>query len=358
MKMKKIFLTLIFMLGLSGVVAAAPAEQQLLGNILTKDTQIFSLSGHNKLIFNKFDNSLSVFNLTSNKEAWTKQFSKIYSINVLSFPEKIIVMAKGTDDKLQKIVMNKDGRVLSTQVIHSPAIANSIKTNRELISWNAPTGKNKERLTIYSNNTLFIYQSPWKNPTHKIKLSEVSSNKYEGTYINDIKLNWPYAVIKYTGNSLMQSQDFFRVINVLSLKEYTIVTDWNVHSDSSVVGDQLVINSSFNVGNPMGVNLGQSHLIYSTYNMPTGKKTASVSQMFTNTEMGWKSEVLENNVLVYIPEKERIEIYNASGRKLSEASLKIPSNSRGIDYSNGDLTLLVSEEAGVVLKIIKVSPFN
>ncbi len=247
------------------------------------------------------DNSISVFNLASGEEAWTKSCSKLYDVDVLSSPEKIIVIAKDKNNKLQKIVLSKERTTLSITVFNSAPITKSITSNGELIHWYAPEGSNKERLSVYSNNVLAVYQAPWNNPVFKMNLGGMSSSRYEDIMLKDIKLNGPYAVVKFTGSSLMQSQDFFRVINTSNKKTYTIVADWSTHSDSSFAGNELVINSSFNVGNPLGVNVGQPYSLSGMYNLSTGKKTAGISETFTDREMGWKSERIGNHILIYLP---------------------------------------------------------
>lgn len=62
------------------------------------------------------------------------------------------------------------------------------------------------------------------------------------------------------------------MINISSKKIYTIASDWNTRSDSSFAGNELVINSSFNVGNPLGVNVGQPYSLSGMYNLSTGKR--------------------------------------------------------------------------------------
>lgn len=356
--MKKIGILMIFLFMLSTNVFAEPVKQRSLDGILTSDSQLFALSDQNKVICSKIDNSISVFNLASGEEAWTKSYSKLYDVDVLSSPEKIIVIAKNKNNKLQKIVLSKAGTTLSTTVFNSAPITKSITSNGELINWYAPEGSNKERLSVYSNNVLAVYQAPWNNPVFKMNLGGMSSSKYEDITLKDIKLNGPYAVVKFTGSSLMQSQDFFRMINTSNKKTYTIASDWNTRSDYSFAGNELVINSSFNVGNPLGVNVGQPYSLSGMYNLSTGKKTASISETFTDREMGWKSERIRNHVLIYLPEKGRIDIYNLSGRKVSEASITLPNSFRVLDYSKGELSLLIREETGATIQVIHTTAVN
>ncbi|MEK5027181.1 hypothetical protein [Paenibacillus sp. FSL M7-1046] len=359
--MEKIGILMIFLFMVTTNVFAEPVQQRSLEGFLNNDLQLLTLSAQEKVVINRMDNSISVFNLASGEEAWTKSYSKLYDVDVLSSPEKIIVIAKDKDkdNKLQKIVLSKEGTTLSTTVFNSAPITKSITSNEEMINWYAPEGSNKERLSVYSNNVLAAYQAPWNNPVFKMNLGGMSSSKYEDITLKDIKLNGPYAVVKYTGYSLMQSQDFFRVINTSNKKKtYTIASDWNTRSDSSFAGNELVINSSFNVGNPLGVNVGQPYSLSGMYNLSTGKKTAGISETFTEREMGWKSERIGNHILIYLPEKGRIDIYNLSGRKVSEASITLPNSFRVLDYSKGELSLLIREETGATIQVIHTTAIN
>lgn len=209
--MKKIGILIILLFMVSTNVFAEPVQQRSLEGFLNNDLQMLTLSAQEKVVFNRMDNSISVFNLASGEEAWTKSYSKLYDVDVLSSPEKIIVIAKDKDkdNKLQKIVLSKEGTTLSTTVFNSAPITKSITSNEEMINWYAPEGSNKERLSVYSNNVLAAYQAPWNNPVFKINFGGMSSSKYEDITLKDIKLNGPYAVVKFTGSSLMQSQDFF-----------------------------------------------------------------------------------------------------------------------------------------------------
>lgn len=116
-------------------VFAEPVQQSFSDGILTSDSQLFALSDQNKVICSKIDNSISVFNLSSGKVAWTKRYSKLYDVNVVSSPEKIIVIAKDKNNKLQKIVLSKAGTTLSTTAFNSAPITKSITSNGELINW-------------------------------------------------------------------------------------------------------------------------------------------------------------------------------------------------------------------------------
>lgn len=359
--MKKIGILMIFLFMVSTNVFAEPVQQSFSDGILTSDSQLFALSDQNKVICSKIDNSISVFNLSSGKVAWTKRYSKLYDVNVVSSPEKIIVIAKDKNNKLQKIVLSKAGTTLSTTAFNSTPITKSITSNEELINWYAPEGSNKERLSVYSNNVPAVYQAPWNNPVFKMNLGGMSSSKYEDITLKDIKLSGPYAVVKFTGSSLMQSQDFFRVINIPNKKTYTIASDWNTRSDSSFAYNELVINSSFNVGNPLGVNVGQPYSLSGMYNLSTGKKTAGISETFTDREMGWKSERIGNHILIYLPEKKKIEIYDVSGQKVAAASytpINLFNTYQGLDYSKGELTLFIREENGAEIEVIHTTAVN
>lgn len=74
--------------------------------------------------------------------------------------------------------------------------------------------------------------------------------------------------------------------------------------------------------------------------------------------MGWKSERIGNHILIYLPEKGRIDIYNLSGRKVSEASITLPNSFRVLDYSKGELSLLIREETGATIQVIHSTAVN
>ncbi|SDG20558.1 hypothetical protein SAMN04488542_12955 [Fontibacillus panacisegetis] len=126
--------------------------------LLDESASVLSLTPEKTLLVDKINKQIQVLDLAQEKVVWSKKFPIIYDSQVLLNPAKIVVIT-AENNKLKKVTLSTDGRVISEQVFSNIQLAGDAK-----VSWSPKAGQNKEAIAVALDGKLNIYQYPWKKP--------------------------------------------------------------------------------------------------------------------------------------------------------------------------------------------------
>ncbi len=336
--MKKLIGLIIVILLFQPIHAFADARTlEFSGSVLDRSTQVLTLAKNTTLIIDKLENELTVLDLSTQQVIWSKKLPAIYDCNVLTNPTKIIVL---TSDKntLQKITFSESGTLLSQQVFPH------IKLNeQQKLSWTPAINQEKEKLAVLNKDRIQIYQYPWKKPSSIVTVSEPNDRQYEVKLIPEIKLHHSNVIVKITGDNSTQSQDIYKIINIESKKKVTIPLEWNVNSNFTVIGDELIINTSSKIGNPLGINTDNEHDLFMRYDLKTGSSKLKVTRNFTSGESNWLTYYVNHQLLITNTELNTQELLDRSGNLLNGISIQADDQQdKFIGQSNGKLIFFTS----------------
>ncbi|WP_339158334.1 hypothetical protein MKX50_02555 [Paenibacillus sp. FSL W8-0186] len=317
--------------------------------LLAESTKAYALTSTQTLLVDHVNNQLQVINLSTQTIMWSKKFPIVYDSQVLTNPLKIIVITSD-NNKLKKVTISADGTILSEQVFPSIKLTENIK-----ISWAPAINKEKEKLAVVNGNQVLFYEYPWKKPITTLPYSSAEDKKYEYTITKDVQLQTPYVVIKLNGDNSTQSQDLYRILNITTKKAITIPAEWNVNTSFSVEGNELIVNSTSQIGHPLGINVDSDYTIYAKYDLKTGEINNKVIRSFPAWDSNWKSEYFNRKLVLTESEDNKMFLINQYGETLKEFPRTIENfNYRTVGYDGNRLYLLVSsKDHGVELVSIQ-----
>jgi hypothetical protein len=312
-------------------------------SLLNVRTQTFSVSSSKTLFVDKNNNQIQLLDLSTGNMVWTKNFPALFDCEVLMNPTKIVVITE-EKKKPQKLTFSADGNQLSQQTFTGITV-----TEDQKLQWSRI--QDKERLALVDEDQLLVYQYPWKKPFIHISIAGTEDKGYESTVLEDIQFQLPYAVLKFYGSSLVQTRDYYKIVNYATKEIRVIPLNWNVGSDFVIEGTSLVINTSSNVGS-LGIDTNVEQTIYARYGLKTGQATTNIKRKFTTNDFYWSSSYFNGNLLVIDTEKNQQELFQAQGQLLKKwpikASILSSLNSRLVGYNKGQAFSLIRTEEQIV----------
>lgn len=341
MSMKKVslMLVIVFML-MCSVIPVTSAEDSLAGapiasGLLDEGSKSIALSSTKTLIVDKTYGQIQMLDISEKGVTlqWSMNFEVIYDFHVTLNPTKISIITSESN-KIKKVTLSGEGGVLSEQIYPIKGTENS------LISWFPKLNKDKEKIAVVIDGTLSVYQYPWKKPVFTLNTLTPEDDKYnaEVILIKDVKVQPNFVVIKMTGDSSAQSQDFYRIINLTTKKKLTVTMERNVNSDFTLEGSELVVNTSSQVGHPLGIDTSVDHIIYARYDLKTGAKKLAVTRKFTSIESNWSTHYFNNKLWLIDTEQNKMTALDQKGKVFAEIQADAPAevlNLRMIGYYNG-----------------------
>ncbi|AZK45186.1 hypothetical protein EIM92_02385 [Paenibacillus lentus] len=125
----------------------------------------------------------------------------------------------------------------------------------------------------------------------------------------------------------------------------TISAEWNVNTSFWVEGNEMIVNSSSQIGHPLGINIDSDYIIYAKYDLKTGEIKHKVSRSFSTQDSSWKSEYFERKLVLTESEDNRFFLINQNGETLKEFPRTFRNfNYKTIGYDGNRLYLLVPSE--------------
>ncbi|MFB9326342.1 hypothetical protein ACFFSY_10490 [Paenibacillus aurantiacus] len=325
---------LIVCVGASSISAAAPSSYS--ESLLDPSTQSLAISSSKTLFVDKKNRQIQMLDLNTGKIGWKQTFPSIYDVEVLTYPTKIVVI---TEEKRhpRKVTLSEEGKPLSQQTYNNMKL-----TGTEKIQWSAPLQQEKEKLAIFTNKALSVYQYPWSKPSVTLSLEMADDNKYENVILQDAQLRAPYAIAKFSGSSLGQSKPYYKIVNVAAQQISALPLAWNVESGFILEGTSLALHTSSISGSPLGIETNMDQMIYARYDLLTGKLAPTITRTFTMSDSNWSTTSFNGYLLLTDTEHEQRAIFNKSGELLTEReATQADLNSRLVGYSNGHAYTLV-----------------
>ncbi|WHX49588.1 hypothetical protein QNH46_02555 [Paenibacillus woosongensis] len=345
MKKMSLLFSMIFLFAFFSTDQTTEAAAKYSKTLLAESTKAYAITSTQTLLVDHVNNQLQVINLSTQQIVWSKKFPVVYDSQVLVNPLKIIVITS-ENNKLKKMTISADGTILSEQLFPSIKLTESMK-----ISWAPAINKEKEKLAVVNGSQVLLYEYPWKKPITTFPYSLAEDKKYENTIIKDVQLQTPYVVIKLNGDNSTQSQDLYRILNITTKKAITIPAEWNVNTSFSVEGNELIVNSSSQIGHPLGINVDSDYIIYAKYDLKTGEINHKVSRSFSTQDSNWKSEYFNRKLVLTESEDNKLFLINQYGETFKEFPRTFGNfNYKTIGYDGNRIYLLVpSEDNGAEL---------
>ncbi|GAV14243.1 hypothetical protein RQP50_19435 [Paenibacillus sp. chi10] len=267
---------------------------------------------------------MNAINLPQAKILWSKKFPEIYDVYVLANPTKIVVMTRDNDN-LKKIVLDQHGNTLSQQLYRN------IKLNLELnsisikVRWSPPQQNIEEQIVVLEQNyykkksIASLYSSPWIKPLLR-KDIRIEPGSYEHLTIIDIAFRAPNLVVQYEGSGIMQSQFFYKIINIRNSQESTILIEGNIQTDFGVQDGKLIITTEHNsIGSPFGPDHNKGNLVYAVYDLNTRKQIHQQVSTFTdNDTFGWNASYQAGKIWMHDLSDSKWIITDTFGKALIE----------------------------------------
>lgn len=343
--MKKVGTVFIFLVVFLTYASASAAPKQTVfsDKVISGFTQIYPLTNHSIVLADQSHNILWAVDSDSRELLWSKPYTTpIYDCYVLTNPVKIVVMTQENNSP-KKMVLSQDGTVLSQQTFK-----NIKMDGAQDISWSPAKDGGKERLILSSNDQISLYQYPWKKASSSIPFKVTKDNEFESTRVDDIQTHFPYAVVKLSGSSLVQTQDMYRIIDVTTKKKIALTADWNVNTNFVVEGKELVMYTSGIMGVPGGIDPGRNYTMYTRYDLKTGAQVAKLTRSFSNSEASWRTSYIQSRLFLSDTDNpETFAMYDQDGKLVLEVQTTANTmKSQPIGYNNSQLFLLTPAGEG------------
>ncbi|MBU5444117.1 hypothetical protein [Paenibacillus sp. MSJ-34] len=339
--MKKIRFVFIMLIVLSITSVANAKEAVYPESFLDKSTDVYALTNTSTLIVDKINNQLQVLDISTQQPIWNKKFTALFECVILENPLKIVVLTSEKNN-LKKITLSADGNILSQQLFSYIKIEDNQK-----FSWSPPTTIEKEKIVVVGNNNISLYQYPWKKPSSTVQDILPKEIKYEVVTIKQTKLQWPYFVIKLNGDNSPQSQDFYRIVDLSNKKMMTIPVEWNINSNFTLEGNEIVIFTSSKVGLPFGINPKVEYGVYTKYDLKTGAANMKITRSFTASDFNWRTDYVNNQLSIIDTERNTQTLLDKNGKVINEIAITTEDlYNKFIGYSNGQLFSFISTADG------------
>lgn len=329
--MKKHILLLISTILLFSCISqvSASSNSSYSDSLLDTSSQILPVSLTKTLLVDKINHQIQLLDLSTGKIAWSKKFPTLYDCEILTKPTKIIVITEESNHS-RKVTFSEEGKQLSQQIF------SAIKLNgNQKLQWSAARLQEKEKLALVRENNLLVYQYPWKKAVINISNVVPVDMNYENTILQDIQFQSPYVIIKINGRSLTQSQDNYKIINLVTKQVNTIPLAWNVNSNFTIDGSALVVNTSSISGNPLGIETNVEQLIYARYDLKTSKMETSIKKVFTMSDSNWSSSYFNGYLLTTDMEQNQHNLQRKGQVIAQRPATATDLNSRMIGYYDG-----------------------
>lgn len=314
---------------------SAQAESSYSNQLLSRQVQSVSVSKAEVLFIDKFSGQLQLLDVPADKIVWTKKFAALHDCEVLAGSGKIVVLTE-SGQKLQKQVLSLKGEPISKQDFPNIAGGSDLQ-----VQWSAAGSGVKESIAVMNGDRVAVYQYPWKKPVHRMSAASSEDRKDENVIREASEFRYPYFVAKMNGQSLMQSRDYYKILNVSTGKLNLILFPQDVVTDFAAQGTSLVVTTSSLIGSPMGLSTFEP-IVYARYDLKTVKLAASIKRTFTGRESNWATRYFGGRLLLTDTEKGKQFLLTTDDRVIAERPAdRYRLSDRLIGCSEGQATLLV-----------------
>ncbi len=314
-----------------------------------------AIDDQHRLLIDNFLGKIECIDLATFTQSWEKKFDFIYDIRIMNNPSKIIVIAKDRG-KVMKITLSTEGKVLTQQEIVIPTVQTWMKQNKLVhISWSPPAPGSTEKLAVYSEGPVLIYEYPWKKPLSKIDVKIPPSSSYESVLTGEFELEWPYLIVQHEGGALVQVREFYSIYNAVTKKKVDILMDWNTSSDFMIEQGVLVVNSSSITPGPGGTLPAPGNLVYGRYDLATGKAIYEKRMVFHDNGTFWRTKYDRQQLLLMDSDTSTLTQLDQKGNVLSSVKMeKVWTYSGFLGSYRQNFILTKRSKDGIILERIPV----
>lgn len=298
-------------LALSFVTSSVQAESSYSNQLLSRQVQSVPVSKTQILFIDKFSGQLQLLDVSADKIVWTKKFAALHDCEVLASSGKVVVLTE-SGKKLQKQVFSLKGESISKQDYPNIAGGSDLQ-----VQWSAAGSGIKESIAVMNGDHVAVYQYPWKKPVHVRSAASEEDRKHESPGAESSQFQYPYFVAKMKGYGIMQSQDYYKIMNVSTGKMNLILFPSNVDTDFVTEGTSLVVNTSSMIGSPLGLSTFEP-IVYARYDLKTAKSIATVKRTFTDRESNWATSYLDGRLLLTDTERKTQSLLTTDDRVIVE----------------------------------------
>lgn len=302
--------------------------------MLEERNNVYKVSDTKVLI--KSNNELKLVDLTQGKIIKDLKVNQnILDVHPVFKPNKIIVLTQTKLNKIQKHVFNENG-VETSSFEYALTVPKDVK-----VKWVAPNNGVNERLIVQQRNLFTLYQASSKTPLVKFDDKFVDPN-YEYVNVDDWDYeNYPYLVIKYSGQRIMAEDYFVRIVNLYTKKINTI-NNFNTDYDFMINDQNKLVISTYwdypqvypaNAPHPVPTD---KQTFLSLYKLNSGEKVVDYSSLFNevaNQTSGWDTQVVEDCVFVQDLENNLWSLYQSNGTEIVLNQTGLNSRSKFLGYN-------------------------
>ncbi|OWR27408.1 hypothetical protein CDO73_22585 [Saccharibacillus sp. O23] len=322
-------------LPLSFVAPSAQAESSYSNQLLSRQVQSVPVSKTEVLFVDKFSGQLQLLDVSADKIVWTKKFAVLHDCEVLAGSGKIVVLTE-SGKKLQKQVLSLKGKPIGKQDFTNISGGSDLQ-----VQWSAAGSGVKESIAVMNGDRVAVYQYPWKKPVHVRSAASEEDRKHENPGAESSQFQYPYFVAKMKGYGIMQSRDYYKIVNVSTGRMNLILFPSNVDTNFVTEGTSLVVNTSSMIGSPLGLSTFEP-IVYARYDLKTAKSTASIKRTFTDRESNWATSYLGGRLLLTDTEKGKQSLLTPDDQIISERTADLKSlQDRLLGYTEGRAVVLV-----------------
>ncbi|WP_143191815.1 hypothetical protein [Paenibacillus sp. P46E] len=325
--------------------------------MLEERNNVYKISDTKVLI--KSNNQLKLVDLVQGeiiKDLKIKQI--ILDVHSVFKPNKIIVLTQTGLNKIQKHVFNENGVEISS-FEYALTVPKDVK-----VKWVAPNNAVNERLIVQQGNLFTLYQESSKIPLVKFDAKLMDPN-YEYVNVDDWEYeNYPYLVIKYSGQRIMAEDYFVRIINLYT-KKISTINNFDTDYDFMIKDQNKLLISTYwdysqvypaNAPHPISTD---KQTFFSLYKLNSGEKVVDYSSLFNevlNQTSGWDTQVVEDYVFVQDLGNNLWSLYQSNGTEIALKQTGLNSGSKFLGYNAANHMgyFLGIEEGFVLPKIISL----
>ncbi|GEM_PF-3726137 len=299
-----------FLLPASFAAPSVQAASSYSNQLLNRQVESMPVSKTQVLFVDKFSGQLQLLDVSADKIAWTKKFAKLHDCEVLAGSGKIVVLTE-SGKHFQKQVLSLKGEPIGQQDLPNIAGGSDLQ-----VQWSAAGTGVKESIAVLNGDGVAVYQYPWKKPAHRLSAASSEDPKDENAAVEKVQFQYPYFVAKMDGLSLMQSRDYYKILNVSTGKLNLILFPQNVSTDFSTEGTHLIVHTS-SIPGSLGAAT-DTPIVYARYDLKTAKSVASIKRTFTDRESNWATSYFGGRLLLTDTERKTQSLLTTDDRIIAE----------------------------------------
>ncbi|ASA24747.1 hypothetical protein [Paenibacillus donghaensis] len=329
-------------------------------DILNDQNTVYPISATQVLI--KTKNKLELVDVQTNTLVKLVSVNqKILDVQILSNPNKIIIITQTDAGKIQKGVFSVQG-IQTNEFQYRMNFPKDVEAR-----WSPPSGKVNERLMVRQGNRFNLYSTTKTQPLLTYN-APVDKGIYEYVSLADWDYSkYPYLVTKYVSDGIMASDYEVRVLNLFT-KKITVIDRLPIDTGFKVSGnDKLELWNSYIYQDVQPANAPhpdptKPQAFYSVHSLASGAEISNYSSVFKQSfgqTSGWKTQIAGKYVCVQDLSTGLWNLYENNGSTVAMAQAGLGKGTwkfLGYNISERVCYFIVMEEGdpAPIIKSIKI----